>query len=266
MRSLVRRLRIIIGAAVATAAAATSSMVHLAEATATAATGGDYIRKGDLPNTGRDWVSLHQTVEFLPASATKSVPYFPPIAQQQQLSDVTGGPLSSSSSTGFQRPQRALENNAAADDGGEDTTTDEDNSQYRVQPFVEGVSDYSGYQQAWRLLGFMIDCDSTSNNNNKNNNKRGRLLGESHDENGTGEGCQRYVVWAAVRCRPCHIPWKCDRPTPRFDSVCVSVLVMGRYRSSLTHAHTYIRTLHSMDFLPCLLSSILLSAVRGFRL
>jgi len=82
--------------------------------------------------------------------------------------------------------------------GDDDSTTNQNrqnNPQYRVQPFVEGVSDYDEYQQAWRLLGFMIDCDDMSSYGNNNNNNGG---GGSHDENDTGLGCSRYVIWAAV--------------------------------------------------------------------
>jgi hypothetical protein len=62
------------------------------------------------------------------------------------------------------------------------------NSPYSVQPFVEGESDYDEYQQAWRYLGFMIDCNDGGNDDD----------GGSWD-GGTGEGCHRYLVWAAVR-------------------------------------------------------------------
>jgi hypothetical protein len=103
-----------------------------------------------------------------------------------------------------QHRTRALgEDEAAEEDEQPASSTSnnrESNSQYRVQPFVEGVSDYDAYQQAWRMLGFMIDCNTVSaydqsqnNNNNKNN-------GHSNDNDGTGEGCTRYVLWAAVRC------------------------------------------------------------------
>ena len=73
---------------------------------------------------------------------------------------------------------------------------------YKLSPFVEGESDYDEYQQAWRLLGFMIDCDDDVSNwmtddyynqqgNDNNHNSR--------DNQGTGNMCTRYVLWAAVR-------------------------------------------------------------------
>lgn len=62
------------------------------------------------------------------------------------------------------------------------------NSPYSVQPFVEGESEYDEYQQAWRYLGFMIDCNDGGNDDD-----------DGSWDGGTGEGCHRYLVWAAVR-------------------------------------------------------------------
>ena len=59
-----------------------------------------------------------------------------------------------------------------------------DDDVYKVQPFVDGLGDYDEYQQAWRLLGFMIDCHSRGNDD------------DYYDY--VGEGCHRYVLWAAV--------------------------------------------------------------------
>jgi hypothetical protein len=79
---------------------------------------------------------------------------------------------------------------------------------YNSHVYATGDVEYDEYQQAWRYLGFFIDCEDDSrwskyanggnqynNNNNNNNNNQHRNLG-SHDE-GTYEGCVRYVLWAA---------------------------------------------------------------------
>lgn len=63
---------------------------------------------------------------------------------------------------------------------------------YSVEPFVEGMGQYDEYQQAWRLLGFMIDC------NNPVEDDDYEASGGSGDEYVTEEGCARYVLWAAV--------------------------------------------------------------------
>ena len=80
------------------------------------------------------------------------------------------------------------------------TTTSASSSAYKLSPFVEGESDYDEYQQAWRLLGFMIDCDDQVTNwmtddwYQQNGQNR-----EGSGDQGTGDMCTRYVLWAAVR-------------------------------------------------------------------
>lgn len=59
---------------------------------------------------------------------------------------------------------------------------------YSVQPFVEGMSEYDEYQQAWRMLGFMIDCNTPADDDED---------GDHHSQDTTDEGCARYVLWAA---------------------------------------------------------------------
>ena len=97
------------------------------------------------------WVSLQRNVEFLPALDES-------FERQRQL--------------------RRLRSNR-------------NYSPYSVHPFVEGESDYDEYQQAWRYLGFMIDCNDGGDDDD----------GGSWD-GGTGEECHRYLVWAAVRLHP----------------------------------------------------------------
>lgn len=58
---------------------------------------------------------------------------------------------------------------------------------YSVQPFVEGMSEYDEYQQAWRMLGFMIDCNSYDDDD----------ASGSGSEDTTEDGCARYIIWAA---------------------------------------------------------------------
>jgi len=71
-------------------------------------------------------------------------------------------------------------------------------SQEYAQLFVDGGETwYDDYAQAWRLLGFYIDCS--------------RLSGDEEDGGGNNqqdymEPCARYLLWAAVstvcRCEP----------------------------------------------------------------
>jgi hypothetical protein len=149
-----------------------------------------YISPEDVSELTQDathWISLHPDIEFLSAAPDLGgIPFASQMADEQFSQ--------------HQRRRRRKLEGEDEEDGEEETsssssTKTEDNSQYRVQPFVEGVSDYDAYQQAWRLLGFMIDCNTIqsvySNNNNNNNDKHS-------GDSGTGEGCTRYVLWAAV--------------------------------------------------------------------
>lgn len=71
-----------------------------------------------------------------------------------------------------------------------DVPDDKDDDIYRIQPFADGIGEYDEYQQAWRYLGYMIDCNAREEEYDDD---------EHHDSfEGTGEGCKRYVLWAAV--------------------------------------------------------------------
>lgn len=85
---------------------------------------------------------------------------------------------------------RKLEETEEDVEEGEETTTGAwgQYDPYSVQPFVEGMSEYDEYQQAWRLLGFMIDCNTSDDEDNSH----------SGSEDITDDGCARYVLWAAV--------------------------------------------------------------------
>ena len=105
------------------------------------------------------WLSISEGVEFMPNTN------LPPLPK---------------SSRG-----RKLE----MEDGEESTTGAwEEYDPYSVQPFVEGMSEYDEYQQAWRLLGFMIDCNSVDDDDGSG----------SGSQDVTEDGCARYVLWAAV--------------------------------------------------------------------
>lgn len=109
---------------------------------------GPYIPKAAFPGPDR-WTTVEEGVEFLPAEGFVG-------------HDISGLPPS------LHRHLRSQLSNP-----------------YSVQPFVNGESDYDEYQQAWRYLGFVIDCDSNYDD-------------DSSWDGGTGEGCQRYLIWAAV--------------------------------------------------------------------
>jgi hypothetical protein len=64
-----------------------------------------------------------------------------------------------------------------------------DDDVYKVQPFADGIGEYDEYQQAWRFLGFMVDCNAKTSDDDD---------GSGSGDSGTGDGCKRYLLWAAV--------------------------------------------------------------------
>ena len=140
-----------------------------------------FIRPQDLPvRDPNAWVSIDKHVEFIPADPNGVVSP-PPMLRKLD------------------------EDGYAADDAAEDKAAAKaeaeqekiKNGVYRVQPFAEGMSEYDEYQQAWRLLGFMIDCNSNdaAYYDCEYGDDGG---GNSGDDELTGEGCHRFVLWAAV--------------------------------------------------------------------
>ena len=124
-----------------------------------------YIRKSDLTDMAqnKEWQSLSGNVQFLPS--TKGG-----LTNQEQLQSWAARQLN------------------AEPDGDDDI--------YRLSPLVEGETEYDEYQTAWRLLGFMIDCDDDLSDALYDDQYRSGS-GDGGD-GGTGEGCHRYVIWAAV--------------------------------------------------------------------
>jgi hypothetical protein len=105
-----------------------------------------------LPDTGEQWQSLKNGNEFQPAKDLS------PLAQEHL---------------------RRLSNT-------------EDDTAYATSEyeklFVDGSETYyDEYAQAWRALGFYIDCDFTSDYDDQ----------DGGDNQGSG-GCQRFMLWAAV--------------------------------------------------------------------
>lgn len=115
----------------------------------------------DIPSTGQEWVSLEGGVEFQPGSDN-------PWMIQAAAAQV--GPKS-------KHTQRNLGRNGAT------------YNPYANQVFPDSSnSEYDAYAQAWRLLGFYIDCSGAG----QRRNLQGE--GDHHDNN----ACQRYLLWAFV--------------------------------------------------------------------
>lgn len=133
-----------------------------------------FIRMKDLPGIAEpekaQWIAMSEDVKFLPVDELPQLP----VKKSRRLG-----------------PDDEDQEEEEAGDEEETETTEYWNgyNPYSVQPFIEGMGDYDEYQQAWRFLGFMIDCNSVSND--EKNDRHG-----SNDV--TENGCARYLIWAAV--------------------------------------------------------------------
>mmetsp|Transcript_21416 Transcript_21416/g.32352 ORF Transcript_21416/g.32352 Transcript_21416/m.32352 type:complete len:507 (+) Transcript_21416:132-1652(+) len=79
--------------------------------------------------------------------------------------------------------QRFLQGSSSSSYGG-------NTNPYASQAYVPGGDvEYDEYQTAWRYLGLMMDCDVSMDDDAWNEG--------SQDEYLTGEGCVRYLLWAA---------------------------------------------------------------------
>jgi len=127
------------------------------------------VRNEDLPveNAKEKWQSLNQDVEFIPADGIDR-----------------------------RTVQRFLEQgNYYGDDAAEEEEEEESGMSgmediYDVEPFVYGVDEYDEYQQAWRLMGFIVDCNPMVDDDYYGD-------GSGSGDQGTEDGCARYILWAA---------------------------------------------------------------------
>ncbi len=131
-----------------------------------------YIRMADLQGVAEPekakWIAMSKDVSFLPVDDLPNIKTI----------------------------RRSLEEEEDVDEEEIEETTGmwEEYNPYSVQPFVKGMGDYDEYQQAWRMLGFMIDCNYVSEGDEDEH--RGSGSGDV-----TEEGCARYILWAAVSRR-----------------------------------------------------------------
>ncbi|KAL7534200.1 hypothetical protein ACHAWF_004752 [Thalassiosira exigua] len=139
----------------------------------------------DLRKAG-DWMSLSEDVEFLPLANAND-------ERKRSKFNEKGGDGRADSDEGEAKvkPRRKLAGRSLEDESARANSAGAYDAYdpYSVQPFVEGMSEYDEYQQAWRLLGFMIDCNAADGD------ESGSQRSGSADT--TDDGCARYVIWAA---------------------------------------------------------------------
>jgi hypothetical protein len=127
----------------------------------------------DLFNSGKDWVTLDNGVEFQPGQEMD-----PRIEHVRKLW----------SAGDHQDP-------------------------YDVVFLDGGETYYDDYSQAWRALGFYIDCDAKESDAYRR--RRARSLEE---EEYTPTGCRRYMLWAAVS----RLDFEGNKSSARYTCCCLS--------------------------------------------
>ena len=185
---------------IAAVAAASQKAVHGATSNSNTRRSNGVLSKNDIPDSGRDWVSLPNGVQFQP------------------------GPTDGKNKEENDRLEYLRK--LAYDGFTSESSSDVQRNPQLSQIFVDGTETYyDEWAQAWRVLGWYIDCDACDEQDNHDNNGDGDqyescwVFAEynNYDENNKYEnnqdqnkqnqyrgGCQRYLVWAAVRNHPCH--------------------------------------------------------------
>lgn len=115
-----------------------------------------FMKKSEVPDTGKDWISLYPGMEFQASASADTDP----------------------------RVRDALKR----------LLTGTSNGEYDRQ-FIDGSeSYYNDYSQAWRLLGFFIDCNAPFNNHNQCGDNQNN---QQNQQNSDQPACQRFLMWAA---------------------------------------------------------------------
>ena len=128
------------------------------------------LREEDLPieNAKEKWKSLNKDVEFIPADGLDPRVVHRFLEQGDYYS--------------------AAEEEEEEEYGGMSGME----QVYDVEPFAYGVDEYDEYQQAWRHMGFIVDCYPMVDDDYYQNG------GSGSGDQGTEDACARYVLWAAV--------------------------------------------------------------------
>ena len=143
-----------------------------------------------LPQGGGDhWVSLTNDIEFLSATLDKDTADNTKNGQQSPALSSFVRQLQHQQQQRLAKLQHHRELNALF--------TDPLVSQYTTNVFADSTQEWDDYQQAWRYLGFFIDCSDDS----KYTGEYYYYNRDQHNSGGDGattdEGCERFVLWAA---------------------------------------------------------------------
>lgn len=94
---------------------------------------------------------------------------------------------------------------------------------------------YDGYAQAWRYLGWYVDCNGGSSRYYQ------RSGGGSQDQDYSKMGnnyCQRYLMWAAVSSFPSRYYFLLEEILHELTSQCMNYLFVDAYTSLISQSRS----------------------------
>ena len=133
----------------------------------------------DIPlDSGRDWITLPNGVEYQPGPIEDEL-------NDPRMAKLRARSLGYSSSSGANYNEgykRSAYGKTRSYDGDANAMT---------TPYIDGSeSYYDEFAQAWRALGWYIDCGNTFYSQ-----------ADEDDDRDDSSGCKRYLLWASVRSR-----------------------------------------------------------------
>ena len=109
--------------------------------------------------------------------------------------------------------------------------------------FVDGAETYyDEYAQAWRVLGFYLDCDACSDEGEDANANGYNGNCYAYENGGYQNRCQRYLLWAAV-CTNASFSWLLLLCSNRISSTPTSLPLPSRVVNTLLPQSLLVRRL-----------------------
>ena len=148
-------------------------------------------------DSGRDWITLPNGMEYQPGPIEDEV-------NDVRMANIRARSLGYTSNNYNDGYQRGAYNDRKSNN------YNQGDANAMTTPYIDGSeSYYDEYAQAWRVLGWYIDCDSmfmsrvNAYNNGYNNNNN-----QDADKDDNDIGCQRYLLWASVRVVLVYRVWR----------------------------------------------------------
>jgi hypothetical protein len=145
-----------------------------------------------LDESNQNWMSLNPSMEYLPIMTNINHHHHPQHHHQHHRILENHYDYDDQSSSLFRQfSYQDLKETKPP-------TVDPDTDPYRLQPFTSGVNNYDEYQQAWRMLGFIVDCDVHDGDDDQQQQQQQQHSRDDNNGMSSADGCVRFLLWAAV--------------------------------------------------------------------